>query len=272
MKTEHKLKRKESCNQTREKRKSQTCKVFEIKLDTSHLSKEKKLYLKKLFLESKWFYNSLIGSENIFKFNNKLKQVTVFNKDKQPETRELNYLSSQMKSDLKDRCISSIKMLSTKKKRQKQIGKLKFKSRVNSVPLRQYNTTYRIEDNYISIQGFKKHFKVLGLHQIPKESEFANANLIRKPSGYYLKITCFLPKEEKIKTDKSIGLDFGIKDNITDSNGIKYNFLFPETKRIKQVSRKFNKTRDRNGNKKRTQKIKQLYHQLQILICTRKIL
>ncbi len=203
----------------------------------------------------------MIASDDIFKFNDKVKKVFILNKNREKEEREIRYLSAQMKQSLKYRCFSSIKSLSTKKKkgRLKEVGKLKFKSRISSIPLNQFNMVYRIESrNYIFIQGFKKHFKVLGLNQIPPEAEFANANLIKKASGYYLKITCFLPKVEKKKTNNVIGLDFGIKDNITDSNGKKFNFQFPETKRIKEISRKFNKS------KKGTKKNRILYEQLQI--------
>jgi len=263
MKPEFKELRKQSILDTKEKRKNQTCKVFEIKFDDSHLSLEKKEYLKRLFLEAKWFYNNILNSEDIFKFNDKVKTVFVLNKDKEQEERELKFLTAQMKQSLKDRTIGSIKALSTKKKngKQSEVGKLKFKSRINSIPLKQFGVTYRIEnEKYIFIQGFKKHFKVSGLKQIPEEAEFANATLIRKASGYYIKITCFVPKLKKIKVNKNIGLDFGIKDSVITSNGDKYFFNFPETKRIKEISRKFNKTKKGDNTKKR----KTAYTQLQI--------
>lgn len=261
MKLEHKQLRNKARLTTKNKRKQQNCKVFEIKIDTSHLSKEKKSFLDRLFLEAKWFYNSIIASEDVFKYNDKVKVVTILNKDKIAEDREIKCLTAQMKQSLKDRCIGSIKSLSTKKKKGRldEVGKLKFKSKVLSIPSKQFGVTYRIENSkYIFIQGLKKHIKVSGLNQIPIEVDFANATLIKKASGYYIKLTCFLPKKEKLKTGKAIGLDFGIKDSIVDSNGNKYNFQFPETKRIKEISRKFNKS------KKGTSKRKELYNQLQV--------
>jgi transposase len=263
MKTEFKELRKQSILDTKEKRKNQTCKVFEIKFDNSHLSLEKKEYLKRLFLETKWFYNNILAIEDIFKFNDKVKTVFVFNKNKEQEERDLKFLTAQMKQAIKDRTIGSIKSLSTKKKKgkQKEVRGLKFKSRIDSIPLKQFGMTYRIEnEKYIFIQGFKKHFKVSGLKQIPEEAEFANANLIRKASGYYIKITCFVPKIKKIKINKNIGLDFGIKDSVITSNEDKYFFNFPETKRIKEISRKFNTTKKEKNTKKR----KVSYRQLQI--------
>jgi putative transposase len=261
MKEIDKVNRRNSILQTREKRKSQVCKVYELKFDASHLSKEKINWLNKLFLEAKWFYNSIIASNDVFKFDDKIKQVTVLNKNKEEEIRNINCLTAQMKQSIKDRCIDSIKSLSTKKKKvkQKEVGKLKFKSRIESIPLKQFGVTYRIENNkYIFIQGFKKHFKVNGLDQIIKGTEFANATLIKKASGFYLKVTCYVPKVIKEKTGNNIGLDFGIKDSVATSNGDKYFFNFPETKRIKEISKKFNKS------KKGTKKRNVLYNQLQI--------
>jgi len=43
--------------ETRNKRKTQTAKSLEIKLDKSKISKEKINNLKRLFLEGKWFTN-----------------------------------------------------------------------------------------------------------------------------------------------------------------------------------------------------------------------
>lgn len=80
MKEDHKEARKLTRQATRERRKVQDCKVYELKINYGYLSREKKSYLNRLFLESKWFYNSIVGSEDIFKFDDKLKVVKVLNK------------------------------------------------------------------------------------------------------------------------------------------------------------------------------------------------
>jgi putative transposase len=124
---------------------------------------------------------------------------------------------------------------------------------VNSIPLVQYRTTYRIVDkNYVKIQGIgRKYLKVIGLSQIPKNADLANAILITKNGEYYLKITTFLPKEERIKTGKEIGLDFGIKDNITDSDGNRYDLKFLEPKPLKKASKELNRKKKGSNNKNR---------------------
>jgi putative transposase len=261
MESEHKNIRTASLLETKEKRKFQSCKVYSLKLDFSHLSKEKKEYLNRLFLETKWFYNSILASEDIFKFNDKTKIVTVLNKDREPEERNLNSLSSQMKQGIKDRCCGSIKSLSTKKKRNKRktknnrIGKLKFKSQVNSIPLKQYDVTYRFSgNNYVILQGFKKAFKINGFKQIPKDAEFANANLIKKASGYYLNVTCYIPKEEKIFEEECIGIDFGIKTSLTLSNEEKIDINFPVSKKTRKLQKQIKHKRKGSNNKYKHQR------------------
>lgn len=48
---------KETLAQTREKRKSQVCKNYTLKIDYSHTNKHQKEWLKRIFIEAKWFYH-----------------------------------------------------------------------------------------------------------------------------------------------------------------------------------------------------------------------
>jgi hypothetical protein len=50
---------------TKTKRQSQTCKVYELKVDKSHLSQKSLDHLYSLFREAKWFYNYCLSLENI---------------------------------------------------------------------------------------------------------------------------------------------------------------------------------------------------------------
>lgn len=251
MSPEHIQLRLEALLETKERRKSQICKVYELKFDHSHLSKEKKSYLNRLFLEAKWFYNSMIASKDILDFSYKAKEVQVLNKDKELEKRELVYLSAQMKQAIKNRAVSSIKSIKTRKKKSKKFsGKLKFKSKVNSIPLKQFDVTYKfLGINYVKLQGFKKAFKALGLKQIPKNAEFANANLVRKPSGYYLKVTCFLPKEKKIFSEEAVGIDFGIKTSLTLSNEEKIDVCFPVSQKTRKLQRLVKNKKKNSSNR-----------------------
>ena len=235
-------KRLEKKKETIKRHSKMTIKVYEIKL--THLSKEKVEYLNRLFVEAKWFYNDVIASNNIFNYNYKSLLVIVKNPiSKLFECRHLFHLTAQMRQAILDKIKYSIKMLSSKKKkgRDKEVGKLKFKSEINSIPLKQYDMTYKIiGKNKIQLQcsPFKNGFRCVGLKQIPKEVEMCNATLIRKATGFFLKITCYVLKEKKVKENKVIGFDLGLRTTVTDSNGKEYRWLFEETEKLKYYQRK----------------------------------
>lgn len=230
---------KQSLKNTAEKRKNQQCKVVICKFQNNHLSKDKKNYLTRLFLEAKWFYNWVLSREDVFKVDYKEKDIVILNKDKQQEKRNLIYLSSQMRQAILSRIQANIKSLSTNKKNGKNVGKLNFVSYVSSIPLKQNNNTHKIIGNYLKLQGYKNKFKINGVSQI--RGEIANANLIKKSSGYYINITTFEDNEKKEYNKNFIGFDFGIKDNLIDNNGNRYNFVFKETNKIKKYSKKLNR-------------------------------
>ena len=57
---------------TKNRRQLQICKVFELKIDESHLSKPEKERLKMYFVEAKWLYNHILNQENVFKLSSSL--------------------------------------------------------------------------------------------------------------------------------------------------------------------------------------------------------
>jgi len=244
-----------SMSETREKRKSQQCRVYEIKIQTNKLNLIQKESLKMIFIEAKWIRNEMIGfgqDNNIF--NYKLgNTVKVMNKDKEFENRELKYISAQQIQSVIDQVKKDIKSLNKLKNKGNKIGSLKFTSEVNSVDLKQYNITYKIKSSTkMKIQGIKGDVKVKGLDRIPKESEFANAKLIHKPDGYYIQLTTYINKN-RIKReyipDTEIGIDMGIKDNITLSNGKKYNVYVEETDRLKRLQKKLSRQKKGSNNR-----------------------
>ena len=251
--------RKESRLATREKRLTQTCKVYEVKVDYSKLSKTSLKHLAKLFLEAKWLYNHVVSQEDIANFKTKIKEVPVmlYDADKKAEPkyemRDLSCISSQMKQGIQERAYNNIKALSASKKKGRHVGKLKFKSRIQSVPLVQHNFTYTINrnDNTVKIQGLKQKLIVRGLKQLPASCDIANANLIQKPSGYYIKITTFQDKVAFTPPEASIGIDFGCDRQLTLSNGITIQYNVPVSKKLKRLDRKIMKNNRKNSNNKR---------------------
>jgi putative transposase len=254
--TERELKNhriKESLAKTREKRKTQKCKVFELKLDVSHFNSKTKETLKMMFVEAKWLYNYYLSQEDIFKIDTKINKVLHKDKNGNDIESDLKYLTAKYKSSIYEVLKTSIKALSSIKKRGGKVGKLKFKSQYNSIELNQYNQTHRIvSKNKIKIQGIKQHLKVSGLDQIKPEYEIANAKLVKKASGYYIKLTCFefiKPSVFSNTVKKDIGLDFGIKDSIITSDGVKFKVFIEESERLKKLQRKFAKTKKGSNNR-----------------------
>lgn len=118
--------------------------------------------------------------------------------------------------------------------------------------------------NKVWIMGVKGKVLVRGVRQIPDECEFANANLVRKPDGYYLKVTTYIDKdkaEEPEKNGKEIGLDFGVKTAITTSEGEKFDAYVEESDRLKRLQREMSRRKKGSNNRRRTVKLIQREYQ-----------
>ena len=88
------------------------------------------------------------------------------------------------------------------------------------------------------------------MEQIPAGAEYANAKLVKKPSGIYLMLTCYIQKhEEKEYTDEKpdLGIDFGIKAAITTSEGDAFVITVREPERLKGLERKL--ARQKKGSR-----------------------
>ena len=255
---------KKSMQETCLRRMSQICKVFVVKIDESRLSNKQSEQLKMLFVEAKWMYNDALTfskENNIADYDTKIKAVTVFNKDREPETRELKYIGSQMKQSVLAGMLSSIKSLAARKKNGGKVGALKYISNYPSLNLKQYGNTYKIySHNKIKIQGISKKITVNGLDQfidIPN-IEIANAKILNKPDGYYIAITTYqnindLPEKKYI--GEEIGIDFGIKNNITLSNGETFSCSIGESERLKRLQRKLARQQKGSNNRYKTRRL-----------------
>jgi putative transposase len=244
---------KKTLQETKERRKTQRPVVFQLKLQ--NLSGKKAENLKRAFLEAKWLYNWLVSDQERFNLPaNKIGSVEAKVGDVFEE-RELVVLGSQVKQEIADRLKDNLRALSKLKQNGHKVGRLKPKMFVNSVPLRQYGVTYSLDfaRNRARIQKLGS-YRVLGLHQIPRDAEIANAVLVRKPSGYYLHVTCYLPKDSRTSPNpvgKDIGIDFGVGSKLTLSNGIRIDFEVHETPRLKQLQRKLAGTQKGSRNRER---------------------
>jgi len=244
---------KNTLRETKDRRKTQRVFVYELKLQ--NLSKRKVALLERAFLEAKWLYNWLVSDTNRLDATvHKVKTVEVKVGDHY-EQRELTVLGSQIKQEIANRIKDNLRALSQLKRNGHNVGALKPKCFVNSIPLVQYGKTHKLDFDRKKIRiQILGTFRVLGLHQIPDDVEIANAVLVRKPSGYYLHVTCYRSKDRCVPVDKigdAVGVDFGISSKLTLSNGIKIDFEVRESLRLKRLQRKLSRKRMSSKNRKR---------------------
>ena len=252
---------KASMKETLNRRKSQFCRVYELKIQKNRLSTKQKEQLKMIFIEAKWIYNDILNWSNLKEentpYNYVLKDnVNVKQKDGSFITRELNNIGSQMKQSVQKQICSSIKALSILKKHGKKVGKLKFISDYKSIDLKQYGTTYKFYDNHkTKIQGIHGKVYLNGLNQIKDNIEFANAKLVKRQNNYYLLVTTYTDNSLKktYKNQKSdIGIDIGCLTTLTLSNGEKLDVKIEESEHLKHYQRKLFKQKKGSNNRHKT--------------------
>jgi len=243
---------KATLSRTRERRKDQVCRVFTVKIQKNKLSEKQKEQLKMLFVEAKWIKNhylSYMQDNDVSVFDCKpmysKDQVNVKTKDGTVETRTLKFIGSQQIQDVLETMKSNTRtiMSLTKNKKQK-FGHLKFCTDYKAIGLKQYGCTWKmVSENKVKIQGISKHVRINGGNQFFKTEglEYANANLVNRPDGYYLHITTYIDKDKiqkPISNGKSIGVDFGLKTSLTTSEGESFNVCVEESERTKRIQRR----------------------------------
>ena len=256
---ERNCKIRENGKATRERRSHMDCCVISVKIQENRLSKAKLEKLIRCFLEAKWLYNAVVASKTLAIED--MSNVQVKLKDSF-EVRQLNILSAQMKQSVVDNVKQNVFNLSKAKKTGHKVGRLQFKRECNEINLKQSGKTYIIKGkNKIRIQNIGV-LVVNGLEQINlDEVEFANAKLIRKPSGFYIHLTVYTKKQPQSNTEKEVlGLDMGIKDQLIFSNGVKVNFYLEESEQLKGLIRKLNRqTKGSNQYKQTLARIKRIF-------------
>lgn len=235
--------------------------TFEIKLVPNKIQKQK---LDQYFYEGKVLYNFMLAQEDVFAFNPcKTTEVTKLDKDKNEVPVTLSSLPSKLRQNIHMTMCDSIKGLSAAKKKGNKVGRLKFKTHIESIHID--NQSYRIIDNrHIRLAGFgRSNLRCLGLQQLGSDLDrlkFCGSTLKKTPSGFILHMT-IIRDEDNIKYNQDLGIDMGIKDSLTFSTGEKYKCVVEESVRLKKIQRKMAKSLRLNGNK-RTNNYRKLQAQL----------
>ena len=267
---ETKRKIRESKRQTALRHSNMVVKCYELKINKKRLNKKQLEQLEMIFLEGKRLYNNILAKKKEQEIPLNLivptdfHSVEVLDKDKNKQVFELKYLPSHYKQTIHARMISNEKTIKTLVKKGLQThGSLKFKSELNCIPLKGMDWNFKSE-NKLKIMGISGRVLVRGTKQFDRNNvEFANANLIKKPNGYYLKITAYSDKKNidiSQKNNRILGLDFGIKTNITTSEGKKINISIEENDRLKMLQKKMQRQKKGSNNRYKTiQKLRIAY-------------
>ena len=242
--------------QRQEARRLKRCKTVSVKIQANKLNATQREYLTRIFLEAKWDYNSRIAFGNSspdakpWKADTKSTTVIHLDKDGNEVTETFKVLTASMRQEANKKLLTAAKSIKTSKARGRIKGShgFKFKSEVNSISLRQFNTDYKINGQSIKLPKCGTWFKVRGLEQLARlnELEFANARLLRKPSGYYIQIVIYCKKEERKKNYKTLGVDFGCSHTfnlyeLETGNVQQLDFWLGESERLKRIQRKLNR-------------------------------
>lgn len=253
---------KQTLMETKARRAEMDVCVYDLKIIANKLSKAKSEKIDRMFLEAKWIYNYSLSLEDAFSCSSKIRSVPVmvFNPETQKcdisENREIS-MGSQILQSCVDQSKRNIVNLSKSRKAGLKIGKLKFSKEVKRIHLKQYRTTFDVKNKKVRIQGIG-WIKTKGNQQI--QGEIACADLVRRGDGYHVLVTCYKDKVDEERSGE-VGVDLGIKDTVTLSDGRKFNvkFDYPERLKIEQkrLSRKVKGSRNYVKNVNRILKLHQ---------------
>lgn len=249
---------------TKAKRAGQKLSTRTLKIQGNKLSKKQAEWLRMAFVEAKWLRNTIVALPSLKDYT-KDTPIQVLTKEGKLEQRTLSHLGSQMKQSVAQQVWQDALALSARKQAGHKVGRLKFKSSVNSIDLKQVGVTYKLSGSKLKLQKCPGTLRVNGSEQLDG-FELANAKLLRKPDGYYLVVTCFKNRdeiEESFQPGTVVGLDMGVKTHITLSDGSEVNVLVEETERLKRLQRKL-KRQQRGSNRyhKTREQIQRVYQKM----------
>ena len=254
------------------RRRNQRGFVYECKIIEKRLNAKQREELKRLFVEGKWFYNHVLSLHKdrgvpLSKMDAvSVKTVTRQTRDKKKQQEDLRALTAQERQAIVARMSANEATIAKLvEKGYQEEGELHFMSEMTCIPLKQYGCTYKFKSaNKVKIGGISGSLLLRTGGQLDHVDEFANANLIHRADGYFLKVTCFVNNENLKKeptNGKEIGLDFGIKTSITTSEGEKIDVLVEESGRLKRLQRQMFRRAKGSNNRYKTRLLIQREYQ-----------
>ena len=255
---------------TKKRRQFQAAKTYQLKIVANKLSSKQEYALDQAFLQAKWFINDVIahletGKLSDYVSSTKSVEVRLGSESDEHEERKLTHLSAQVKQAIIRRVGDNLSGLKALKGNGRRVGRLNYVKEVNSLPLNQYGGTHKIvNDNTIHIVKIGK-VRVRGLQQIPQDAEIATATLNRKPDGYYVHLTVFIPVilDTNWEANPDVGIDLGIADTLITSTGEKHCVRVETSSRLKGLQRKL--SRQHKGSRNYAKTVREIRREYQRL-------
>ena len=236
--------------------------VRELKIVENKLNAAQKEALNRLFLEAKWLRNAALAAGRFdAKFPAEQKYTVEVKTKDGLEQRDLRVCRGLLAQAVINLLSTDRNTLAKKKRRGGKVGKLKFKSEINVVDLQSLGTAYNIDLKWhrIHISNVKGWLKARGFNNIPKNAEFANAKLIHRADGFFLKVTCFVPKDAKIgrkhqdfQPETEVGIDMGVKTHVVSSDGVKIDAAVEESEQTRGFRKKLARQEKGSNNYRKT--------------------
>lgn len=227
-------------------------------------------YLSKCFGVARWIFNYGLNKnikqykkDKIFIWYNSLaKDLPKLKKNEDTAwLKEVDSVLIQQSLKNLDSALSEMCKSKKGKRKGKQIGFPKFKSKSNKQSFKCVNINNNIkvdlENNTLKIPKLKSKLKIVADKRRPI-GKISSITLKKTPTGkYFVSILYVYEKEFNsyiADQNKSIGIDFGLKDFITLSNGEKIKspqYLRQNLKRLKHLSHSHSKKKANSKNREK---------------------
>lgn len=222
-----------------------------------HPTKEQTILLEKHFGCVRWTYNYFLNERKVQyqtdkKSDGYVKQcATLTGLKKLEETKWLKEVNSQsLQQALKNLDIAFGRFF----KGVSSFPTFKSKRDKNSFGIPQF---FSIKENMLHVPKFKQGIKLNKHREI--EGTIRNCTIEKTPKGkYYVSIVCECEIQEKPKTNKTVGIDLGVKDFVVTSDGERFKnhkFFQQNQKKLKRaqqhLARKVKGSKSREKQRKK---------------------
>ena len=224
---------------------------IDLKINARKTDKSVLRKLSHAFVEAKWSINDALSSGDIFKYKyNEHRKVLCFDKDRNQVEREIT-LNTGIHQNLIKKLKEDIRNLHMKKLKGGKVGKLKYRREVSCLPIRHQGMNIK-SGSVMTIPGFP-NLKVHGLEQLKKYESYNlhDSFLLWKPDGFHIKLCLTAGIADLPEKGKSCGIDMGIKDTVTVSDGTKFDVSEQETEKLKRLQRHLARKPDKDSKRRK---------------------